>query len=173
MNTNTIQGNLITLAQQGQFHAIAHGANCYHTMGAGIARTISQTWPQALQADKLQSQKGDPSKLGTSSAASATNDKGDPFLIFNLYTQFHWGNPTPTGIDSVENRLTAIGQAFSNIAAILEQRKNLLTNGNPLQLGIPLIGAGLAGGNWNQILPAIQSALAPLPGTLTIIHFVP
>ena len=40
MLMKTIQGNLIHLAQNGEFDLIVHGCNCFCTMGAGIAKGI-------------------------------------------------------------------------------------------------------------------------------------
>ena len=44
MKYQEIQGNLITLALQGNFDVIAHGANCHSVMGAGLAPQMAETF---------------------------------------------------------------------------------------------------------------------------------
>ena len=56
-----IKGDLIQLAKNGEFDVIIHGCNCFCTMGAGIAKTIKDIFPEAYKAD-LNTKKGDRSK---------------------------------------------------------------------------------------------------------------
>jgi O-acetyl-ADP-ribose deacetylase (regulator of RNase III) len=70
MNMNRIKGDLIELAIDGEFDLIIHGCNCFCTMGAGIAKTIKQKFPEAYKAD-LETEKGDKSKLGEISWAKS------------------------------------------------------------------------------------------------------
>ena len=53
-----IQGDLVAMAQQGQFDVIVHGCNCFCAMGAGIAKSIRRAFPQAYEAD-LKTRKGE------------------------------------------------------------------------------------------------------------------
>lgn len=63
MIIGTVRGDLISIFKSGAGHLI-HGCNCFHTMGAGIARQIVREFPQALETDKMTAY-GDPDKLGT------------------------------------------------------------------------------------------------------------
>jgi len=45
----TIQGNLIHLAQNGEFDLIVHGRNCFRTMGAGNAKGIKAAFPESTR----------------------------------------------------------------------------------------------------------------------------
>ena len=45
------KGNLIDLAEQGEFDVIVHGCNCQNTMGSGIAKEIKERYPLAYRAD--------------------------------------------------------------------------------------------------------------------------
>jgi len=58
-----ISGDLIQLAKNGQFDLIAHGCNCFCTMGAGIAKAVKEVFPAAFEADEA-TQRGDRAKLG-------------------------------------------------------------------------------------------------------------
>ena len=90
----TIKGDLIQLALNGEFDVIVHGCNCFHAMGAGIARAIAAEFPDALEADK-QTDLGSRSKLGTISSVQITRGTTE-FVLVNAYTQFHWEGPVAT-----------------------------------------------------------------------------
>lgn len=124
-----VYGNLITLAEEGKFDVIGHGCNCHCVMGAGVAKAIKDRWPEAYAAD-LATKKGDRSKMGTFSFAQV----GD-LTIINLYTQYDY---TRTKVDveyeALEEGMKRIKEAYSG-----------------KRIGFPMIGAGLAGGNWSII----------------------
>lgn len=129
-----LRGDLIKMALDGEFDAIVHGCNCFCTMGAGIAKQIRSTFPEAYRAD-CATAKGDRGKLGTYSSALSRR-----ILVINAYTQFDYrGRGTKVDYD-------ALSRCMENIAA----------NHPSLRIGIPQIGAGLAGGNW----PTIHSVLS-------------
>lgn len=83
-----VHGDLIKLALAGEFDVIIHGCNCQCAMGAGIAKTIRDVFPEAYQAD-LATVKGSRTKLGTYSCA-AVQRGGTTITIVNGYTQYHW-----------------------------------------------------------------------------------
>ena len=83
-----VRGDLIKLALDGHFDVIVHGCNCQCVMGAGIALSIRNTFPEAFAAD-LATSKGDRAKLGTISVA-AVERGGHSIAVVNGYTQFHW-----------------------------------------------------------------------------------
>lgn len=166
MNFQAINGDLISLAHRGDFELIAHGCNCFHVMGAGIAKAISFAWPEALEADKSQSKRGDLGKLGTFSLAEVRNAKSEKLLIANLYTQYKWGRPDSSDYDSAESRVRYIKTAFTSLADYINKTK--LPN---VRIGLPLIGCGLAGGKWATIEPIIKETLSRCNGTTTIVHY--
>jgi O-acetyl-ADP-ribose deacetylase (regulator of RNase III) len=136
-----IKGDLIHLAQEGQFDLIIHGCNCFCTMGAGIAKQIRTQFPQAWEAD-LATQSGDRSKLGSYSKACINTPSGRLYVI-NAYTQYHYsGDGVLVDYDAVTKVFTALKNQFHG------QR-----------MGYPKIGAGLAGGDWKIISEIIDSAL--------------
>lgn len=143
-----VQGDLIALALSGHFDVIVHGCNCFHTMGGGIARLIKARFPEAFEAD-LATPKGKRSKLGSISAATIT--RGDvTFDIVNAYTQFSFGTQKrQVDYDAVSACFEKVAERFSSA-----------------RIGYPLIGAGLAGGDWREIESRISDALDGLDHTL-------
>ncbi|PIE91145.1 MAG: phosphatase [Acidobacteria bacterium] len=136
-----IKGDLIKLAIQGHFDVIVHGCNCFCTMGAGIAKSIKDQFPQAFEAD-LSTEKGDRNKLGTFSSATVFKN-GHKFTIINAYTQFHWsGRGVQADYDAIRRVFRLIKQTYGG-----------------KRIGYPLIGAGLAGGDWDIISAIIDEEL--------------
>ena len=100
----TIKGDLLELAASGAFDVIAHGCNCFCTMGAGIAKSIAAQYPQALEADR-RTPKGDRAKLGTCTFAEVPMPYGK-LTIVNAYTQFHYhGRGDKTDYEAIRSCL--------------------------------------------------------------------
>lgn len=115
---------------------IVHQCNCFHTMGAGIAKQIRDRYPEAYDADR-ETKYGDKEKLGTFSVATIKNSPLK--LVYNLYGQHHYGRVgRNTSYDAVDHGLEKI-----KIHAI----SNGLT-----KLGVPhRMGCNLGGGNWDVV----------------------
>ena len=138
-----IKGDLIKLSKEGNFDAMVYGCNCFCTMGAGIAKQVKEIFPKAYEVDK-KTKKGDRNKLGTYTKAEIIlqipDNKGykTHYLdVINAYTQYDYRrhndeNPCDYG---------AIEKVFSQINHDYKGKK----------IGIPMIGAGLAGGDWFTI----------------------
>ncbi len=136
-----VRGDLIRLALSGAFDVIVHGANCFGTMGAGIAKAICDEFPEAYAAD-LATPKGDRRKLGTVSCAEVVRAE-HRFTVVNAYTQFDFrGRGVRVDYDAVQ-------------AAFVEIRKQFTGS----RIGYPMIGAGLARGDWSRLGPIIEGAL--------------
>jgi O-acetyl-ADP-ribose deacetylase (regulator of RNase III) len=149
----TIDGDLIKLALEGQFDVIVHGCNCFCTMGAGIAKSIKSEFPEAFEAD-LTTEKGAKQKLGSYSQVTVTRN-GKSITIINAYTQFHWAG------QGVKADYDAIRRVFSQLKAEFADAR----------IGFPMIGAGLAGGDWGVISQIIDTELSGCNHTL--VKFVP
>jgi O-acetyl-ADP-ribose deacetylase (regulator of RNase III) len=67
--------------------AIIHQANCFNTMGSGIACQIRQRYPEAYEAD-CKTISGDRSKLGKFSWVKTNDGK---YHIYNCYSQYQYG----------------------------------------------------------------------------------
>lgn len=132
-----LTGDLIQMAQKGNFDVIIHGCNCFCSMDAGIARSIKDQFPEAYEAD-LRTGYGDRLKLGTFSTAHVGR-----LRVVNAYTQYHWrGQGRKVDYEAVRKVFKAIKKEFSG------QR-----------IGYPAIGAGLAGGDWKVLAQIIGEEL--------------
>lgn len=148
-----IKGDLIKLALDGKFDVIVHGCNCFCVMGLGIAKTMKETFPEAYQAD-LSTRKGDKSKLGSYTSATV-KCQNNPITIVNAYTQFNYrGRGVRVDYEAMRSVFAAIQKDFSG-----------------LRIGYPLIGAGLAGGDWAVIAEIIEDELEGEDHTL--VEYVP
>lgn len=144
----TIHGDIVKLAVQGYFDVIVHGCNCMHTMGAGLARQVKQQLPEAYTAD-LKTKRADASKLGTYSSAQCRRGN-TAFTILNAYTQYHFKGPKPrTNYKAVRDVFHQINRDFAS-----------------KHIGYPLIGAGLAGGDWRIIREIIDQESTDVEHTL-------
>jgi O-acetyl-ADP-ribose deacetylase (regulator of RNase III) len=142
----TVKGDLIKLAEQGEFDIIIHGCNCFHCMGGGIAKQLADKYPQVKEADR-QTEFGDRKKLGSYTSAIVEVD-GRYFTVVNLYTQYKWSS----GSDVFE---------YDAFQKFLDNQVEFLGYYSPSSLrrksiGFPMIGAGLAGGDWSRISKMIE-----------------
>lgn len=132
MITNTLDGDLLSLFGLGRFDAIVQGCNCYHLMGAGIAGQIADLYPAAFDADLLTPV--GPAKLGTYSKTFIPG-KG---TIINLYTQDRPGRESHAVLHAT------LSQGFK----LINDNRAEFAGRRPV-IGIPQIGAGIAGGDWD------------------------
>ena len=130
-----IHGDLLEHFENGKFDIMVHGCNCFHTMGAGLAKQMKTNYPDVFKAD-LGTNKGDKTKLGTYSMCEIILNR----FILNAYTQYSYGRGLQVDYDAVKQVFESINRDFQDKV-----------------IGIPQIGAGLAGGNWAKIRDIIES----------------
>lgn len=145
-----IDGDLIEFALQKKFDCIAHGANCFCVMGAGIAKSIRENFTEAYSAD-AKTANGSYNKLGTLSIAKS----GNGVYIINAYTQFQPG--------AHANRI-AIDMCLDKIAYIMQEWKLK-------SLGLPLIGCGIGGLDENIMVPRFKSWATEQSFDVTLVRF--
>jgi O-acetyl-ADP-ribose deacetylase (regulator of RNase III) len=142
-----LHGNLLDMAEAGKFDIIVQGCNCFNNMGSGIAKQIKERYPKAYLADQL-TQKADVTKLGKFTQAHISHRMGlngdnfmnSNFTIINAYTQYSYG------FEKVHLDYVALGNVFKQIKLLYDMNPQA-----PARIGIPMIGAGLAGGDWELI----------------------
>lgn len=159
-----VEGDLILLAKHGMFDVIAHGCNCMSVMSAGIAPQMAR----AFECDRFEMENWGATieKLGNIdfqtfvlgenamwSLEHAKNNRNEPELtVVNAYTQYY---------------PRADLKPFDYEAFTIVCRKmNLTFKGK--HIGLPMIGAGLAGGDWTRIKQIIQTELSNCKVTVVI-----
>lgn len=156
---NEIEGNLISLSLLGNFDVIAHGCNCFNVMGAGIALQMRNVFNCNILDDlehtviQEDEEASNIELLGTISwfrphESFSINCPKD-LVAINAYTQYQ---PGPN---------------LDYEALTLCMRKiNHIFKGK--HIGLPQIGAGIAGGDWNRIKTIIQQELKDCDVTVVI-----
>ena len=143
MITKTIKGNLITMALNGEFDVIMHGCNCFNTMGAGIAKEIKQRIPIAYEVD-CATEKGSYFKLGDYSLAFFHPKPTMTLEIINAYIQYTYWEKSPIEYSAVKDVFIKLNKQYTPST----------------KFGIPKIGGGLAGGDW-EIISKIINTVTP------------
>jgi O-acetyl-ADP-ribose deacetylase (regulator of RNase III) len=149
------KGNLLDLAEAGEFDIVVQGCNCFNTMGGGIAREIRERYPVVASVDMV-TLRGDYRKLGnwTECDAGETNR----FTIINAYTQYNMSQ----GTDVFE--YIAFQLILEKLAFVYPGKR----------FGLPYIGCGLAGGEKETIVDMIDvfaGRIALEGGTVTLVEF--
>lgn len=147
-NYKEVKGDLLKMAKEGKFDLIAHGANCFQVMGAGIAAGVAKVFPDAYRAD-LADTRDQLQRLGDLTYVMDTESNT---LIVNLYTQYQ-GGPNLDYI-ALELSLQKMVKRFSS--------KYYKT------IGLPLIGCGIAGGDWKKVKKIIKRVLSDYNVTVVI-----
>ena len=132
------EGDLFRIPQLRNY---AHGCNCAGAMGRGIALQFKHKFPQMYEQYK---------------ALCKTNKYvvGDVFkysykdgVIYNLGTQKTWWEKAE--LEYIEKSLCKMMQ--------------MAENDKVTEIAMPAIGAGLGGGNWNEIKQVINNAASTQP----------
>lgn len=151
------KGNLLDLAEAGNFDVVVQGCNCFNTMGGGIAREIRERYPHIAEVD-AKTQRGDYNKLGNYTHGVVDGQGDHKFIVINAYTQFDMS----TGQDVFE---------YTAFQLILQKMVRLYGN---YSIGLPYIGMGLAGGDRAWIMPMIEQFAKDVSkkgGTVTLVEF--
>lgn len=167
-----VKGNLLDMADSGDFDIIVHGANCFHKMASGIAGQIAKRYPQAVKAD-CDTSYGSRNKLGHYSEATSIDSVGKEFSILNAYTQFTYSRSRDVfdygAFETFLNRLCA--------RVVSKYLRNQKATGiaSPIRIGFPKIGCGLAGGDEKRIMAMLEEFAVDLGnyGNVTVVEFSP
>ncbi len=154
-------GDLVKMAQEGQFDVIVHGCNCFGVMGAGIAPVIAKAFggneDLVRKADlDFPLELGSKSRLGHYSYLQTDN-----VLVINAYTQHSTGGRRKGKPDVSYD---AIHDVFTQLNVDLGSQPTL-------RIGIPMIGAGLAAGDWSIIKKLINDSTPDL--NITLVEYKP
>ena len=134
MISKYIKGDIVALFLSGK--NIAHGCNCFHTMGAGVAGQLAKAYPPISAIDK-DTDFADSRKLGTfTKAVLSTKFNKQENICFNLYTQYYTGPDLRYG--ALVDSLIELNKWAENQICIP-------------QIYMPRIGCGIAGGDWTKV----------------------
>jgi O-acetyl-ADP-ribose deacetylase (regulator of RNase III) len=151
MEYNEINGDLIKLALKGHFDVIAHGCNCKSVMGGGIAPKMATAFgcnkfPMELLGTDI-------NKLGCIDYDDFYSREQDiQFAVVNAYTQFDYGT-------------YKINLDYEALTLCLRKMNSEFSGQH---IGLPQIGCGLAGGDWNRVKEIIQRELKDCDVTIVI-----
>ncbi len=175
-----INGNLISLALEGQFDVVVHGCNCFNNMGAGIAPQMARAFhcdnfPLEQEFNVVYNKHGEEIEIDTYYRGDANKLGQIDYMVKSIQD----GKVVFPQKESLESRLLTVVNAYTQYgvgkihkpldyeALTLCLRKiNLIFHG--LHIGLPQIGCGLAGGEWNRVKQIIQNELKDCKTTIVI-----
>lgn len=152
-----IDGDLIKLAKQGSFDVIAHGCNCFCRMGAGIAPQMAKAFKCDRYPLESRDTIGDINKLGQIDYEAWYSNTAKIVYVINAYTQYDYkslGNEHPLDYEALQLCLRKMSHQFSGY-----------------RIGLPKIGCGLAGGDWQRVKQIIQTELKDC--NVTVVNYKP
>lgn len=141
-----IKGDAIKALKDGEITCLAHGCNNKGMMGAGIAKQIREQFPAAYQSyykfihDLLEDSRDNDECTYNSELLGLVDFYRDSLdrVIANCFTQDLYGNDKARYLN-----YEALHDCLEQLYLYCQEYK--------LILGMPKIGAGLAGGNWKII----------------------
>jgi len=134
----TRQGDIFKALKKGEIDSIAHGCNCSNGFGSGMAAQVAKQYPE-VKKEYHEAYAKDLCKLGWVQLVPV-----DDGMFMNCMTQQKYGG---AGNDA----------CYIDYEAIRTCMKALYVHAQHSKIGIPKIGAGLGGGNWNLIKGIISS----------------
>jgi len=141
MPIEIIKGDMVLSYKNNELDAYAHQCNCFCTMSKGIAPLLAKVNSEVRRVDNSTTV-GDRNKLGNISIAEGES------TLYNVYGQYHWSKYKESYGGNTD--YNALRQGLCNV-------KLHMYGNDLLSLGLPLIGCGLAGGDWdNVVYPMIK-----------------
>lgn len=134
-------GDVVEAFKAGDIKTIAHQTNCFSRMKSGVAGAIAKEFPEVIKEDFHFHENEPMKKLG-----DVCFVKTRCGIVVNLYGQYRYGREP--------------GRRYTDYYALRQAcaKANLIFSicSKPTKLGIPKIGAGLGGGDWNIIVNILQ-----------------
>lgn len=134
---------------------IVHGCNAQGVMGSGVALAVKNKYPDAYRVYREEYEAQGKLFLGDAIPWSPTNE----LVIWNAITQEFFGMPGRNcSYDAIQKSFELIDKCIKAAGATDELQ----------EVHIPMIGAGLGGGNW-EIIREIVEQTVTFPTTLWIL----
>lgn len=143
----TVEGDLISLASEGLFDVVAHGCNCFCKQKSGIAAQMAKAFRTDSFPFEQLKYKGYIGKLG-----NIDSKKIGKLWVVNCYTQYDYGRDRMyLNYEALSLCLLKINHKFKG-----------------LRIGLPQIGCGLAGGDWEEVKYIIETHLSDCNVTVVV-----
>lgn len=173
-----MKGDIITLANSGLFDVIVQGNNCFCTQGSGLAPQMVKAYETDKYPMEDSTKRGDINKLGcidfravrrvhdrknhasyfggfNSIYVKSFEENEKVLYVVNAYTQYHYGRNHSDGVTKPVD--------YDAITLVMRKLNHVFKGKH---IGLPFIGAGLAGGNWGKIRAIILAELKDCDITL-------
>lgn len=146
-----MSGNLLSA----DVEALVNTVNCVGVMGRGIALQFKKSYPDNFLEYASAVKRGEVQlgKMFVHRTGMMTN----PQFIINFPTKYHWKE---------KSNLQSVVDGLDDLRGVLSQ----LTIRS---VAIPPLGCGLGGLDWDDVKPAIESALSPIAGDTRVVVFEP
>ena len=145
-----IKGNIIDVAEEGEYDVVLQGCNCQCTMGSGVAKDMANSWPEVRAADAATA-RDDHTKLGGYTHADIIR-RTSKFTVYNLYTQHRYGPASEQHFDYDAFRCCLI-----KLRGAIDKKARILS---------PLIGCGTGGGRFRYVVKIFEEELGDFDVTL-------
>jgi O-acetyl-ADP-ribose deacetylase (regulator of RNase III) len=139
-----IRGDLFTTEDR----YIMHGCNCQGVMGAGVALLVRRNYPKAYEEYVKYCRSYDDEELLGDCLGVTINPNR---TILNAFTQLYAGSGKQVSYDAIDE--------------VTKRLNKILPDTN---ISMPMIGAGLAGGNWEIIRTIIQQNMVDINVTVWV-----
>ena len=138
---------------------MTHGTNCLGRMGSGIAPLIKQKYPEAYEV--YRNQYNSPTGLTLGQITYCTPKMSVyPFLVVNSNIQHKYrGYKNPDGTIEPYDKVFCDYDAMQSCFKQINDIAIMLVDQFPVEVNFPLIGCGLAGGDWNIVSQIIDDKL--------------
>jgi len=153
--TREVTGDLLELFKKGHYDVIAHGCNCKGAMGAGIAKSIADVYPEVRLADKRMAE-GRLKPWGGGILPVPVYDG----VVINLYTQL---KPGPFA-------------DMNYVAHSLRRMKDWIDNmqfEQVVRIGLPQIGCGIGDLKWKEVRGLIERTFSESRFIVDLVEYLP
>lgn len=140
---------------------LVHGCNTHGIMGSGVAKIVKDKYPEAFEEYAKMCKHWKNNRLIILGTNVYARTKDGSRIIVNAITQLDMG-PPPTRWVSYD----AVDTCLDTLAHDLKASPTY-SAGTPIAM--PMIGAGLGGGNWKVIEAIIEQRLADFPVTVYVL----
>ena len=170
-NIFVCDGDLLKDFDNGTIDIFAHGCNCLNRMGAGIAKTIKEKYPEMYKADTVKYKSIEDQKERTGYDDDKVSHLGDLSCHkfgelkygFNLYTQVHYFykfGQKPFRSDALKSAMLKMHNMI----------KQINVDNKQISVGFPRIGSGLALGDEKEIQQMIFDEFKNSPNIKVYIY---